>query len=45
MLLSTQVTMHAAHRLYESSGFVRSADRDFSRAGRDFLAYEIDLTN
>lgn len=40
MLLWTQATMHAAHRLYESSGFIRVPKRDFSRAGRDFKVYE-----
>lgn len=40
MVLATQATMGAAHRLYESSGFVRTPERDFSRAGRNFLVYE-----
>lgn len=40
MLLWTQPTMHAAHRLYASSGFIRAPGRDFSRAGRDFKVYE-----
>lgn len=43
MLLATQGTMDSAHRLYETSGFVRMPERDFSRAGRDFWAYRIDL--
>ena len=40
MVLWTQGTMHAAHHLYESSGFIRAPDRDFCRAGRDFRVYE-----
>lgn len=43
MLLWTQATMHAAQRLYESSGFSRVPSRDFSRAGRDFKMYEKQL--
>lgn len=44
MLLATQPTMHAAHRLYESTGFVRAPDRDFHRSDREFWAYEIVLS-
>ena len=43
MILSTQATMHAAHCLYESSGFIRVPGRDFCRAGRDFRVYEKEL--
>ena len=43
MLLWTQPTMYAAHRLYESSGFIRTPGRDFVRAGRDFKVYENEL--
>ena len=44
MLLSTQATMLAAQGLYESSGFIRAPERDFNRGGRDFWAYEQDLS-
>lgn len=40
MLLGTQATMQAAHRLYESSGFVRTPDRDFTRNDKIFWVYE-----
>ncbi|MCZ9344350.1 GNAT family N-acetyltransferase, partial [Streptomyces sp. TRM76130] len=29
LILSTQETMHAAHRLYERLGFVRTPERDW----------------
>ncbi len=45
MLLWTQLTMQAAHGLYESSGFIRVPDRDFSRGGRGFWVYEKRLTH
>ncbi len=44
MLLSTQLSMQAAHHLYELSGFIRAPDRNFSRGGRDFWAYEKQLS-
>lgn len=43
IVLWTQPTMHAAHRLYEASGFVRAPSRDAEIAGltgREFLVYE-----
>lgn len=40
IVLSTQPTMHAAHRLYERFGFVREPARDWVRTnGRPMLAY------
>ena len=44
MLLSTQLSMRGAHQLYEMSGFIRVPDRDCSRGGRDFWAYEKQLS-
>lgn len=40
MLLWTQPTMTAAHRLYEREGFERVPALDFERSGRAFLVYE-----
>ena len=40
LVLSTQDSMHAAHSLYERAGFTRIPERDWQRAGRQFLAYE-----
>jgi len=39
MVLWTQPTMHAAHRLYERAGFVRAKERDMERHGRAMLVY------
>jgi len=42
MVLSSSVTMHAAHRLYERLGFTRLPDRDWSPvAGVQLVAYEL----
>lgn len=43
MVLSTQPPMHAAQRLYEALGFVRTPARDWQRGGKRFLTYEIVL--
>ena len=43
MLLWTQPTMTAAHRLYEREGFERVPSLDFERSGRAFLVYERSL--
>lgn len=42
MVLSTQPTMRAAHRLYERLGYRRDATRDWSmtETGRTYLVYE-----
>lgn len=40
MVISTEPVMHAAHALYESMGFARGADRDWSpEPGVDLLVY------
>ncbi|MFG2954413.1 GNAT family N-acetyltransferase [Streptomyces sp. NPDC048291] len=47
VVLSTQRTMHAAHRIYERLGFVRTPDRDWSplpeHADVTLLTYELTL--
>lgn len=44
VVLSTTATMTAAHRLYESMGFVRTPDRDWSPAPAvDLLVYRLEL--
>jgi len=41
LVLSTQPSMQAAHRLYERLGFLRQPSRDWvTTAGRDMLVYE-----
>jgi ribosomal protein S18 acetylase RimI-like enzyme len=45
MVLSTQPTMRAAHRVYELAGYSRNPTRDWRRPdGRGFLVYEKRLT-
>jgi len=44
MVLWTQPTMRAAHRLYSKAGFVRDHDRDFELSGREFLVFQRPLT-
>ena len=43
MVLWTQPSMHSAQRLYLQEGFVRVPDRDWQRAGRDFLVFQARL--
>lgn len=43
VVLSTQPTMRAAHRLYERLGYRRNAVRDWQARARQFLAYEKSL--
>ena len=44
MVLSTDVRMAAAHRLYERLGFTRLPERDWSPLpGVDLLVYALDL--
>jgi ribosomal protein S18 acetylase RimI-like enzyme len=44
LVLSTQKTMTAAHRLYERLGFVRHPERDWQTpTGRTMLVYEVGL--
>lgn len=40
LALSTQPTMHAAHRLYESFGFSRDPERDWEVQGRPFMVFQ-----
>lgn len=44
LALSTQPGMHAAHRIYERMGFVRTPDRDWSPLpGVDLITYRLEL--
>jgi ribosomal protein S18 acetylase RimI-like enzyme len=44
LALSTQPSMHAAHRIYERLGFVRTPERDWSPIpGVDLITYRLDL--
>jgi GNAT superfamily N-acetyltransferase len=43
LLLWSQPTMLAAHRLYQSLGFSRAPERDFTQRGRSFLFYQLEL--
>jgi GNAT superfamily N-acetyltransferase len=43
MILWTQPTMAAAHRLYEKTGFLRRYDKDFRNNDREFWFYEKEL--
>ena len=42
-VLSTQVTMKDAHRVYEGLGYRRDSDRDWVRADRSFIVYRKSL--
>ena len=45
LVLSTQPTMHAAHRIYERAGFVRQPHRDWSPIpGTSLVVYALELT-
>ncbi len=41
LVLSTQESMHAAHAVYSGAGFERTPDRDWTRAGRNFLTFRL----
>ena len=43
LILWTQLTMRAAQRLYEATGFIHV--EDFKRNGRDFRLYELKIGN
>lgn len=44
MVISSEPTMHAAHRLYQRMGFTRAAERDWApEQGVELLAYVKDL--
>jgi ribosomal protein S18 acetylase RimI-like enzyme len=43
VLLWSQPTMLAAHRLYDTLGFRRVPERDFTQRGRAFLFYQLEL--
>ena len=43
MVLWTQPSMHSAQRLYLQAGFVRAPERDWQRAGREFLVFQARL--
>ncbi len=46
VVLSTQPTMAAAHRIYEAVGFRRTPEKDWSPIpGVDLLAFRLDLTS
>ncbi|KPA33418.1 FR47-like protein [Leptospira interrogans] len=40
VVLSTQSTMKAAHKLYEKLGYLRNPSRDWIRNNRQFWVYE-----
>jgi GNAT superfamily N-acetyltransferase len=45
LVLSTQPTMHSAHRIYERAGFVRQPHRDWSPVpGTSLVVYALELT-
>jgi ribosomal protein S18 acetylase RimI-like enzyme len=45
IVMSTQPTMHAAQHIYETAGFVRMPERDWSPVpGVDLIGYGLELT-
>lgn len=43
VVLSTEPLMHAAHRLYQRRGYVRTPERDRWEGTAELLAYRLDL--
>lgn len=45
IILSTQVPMRSAQRIYEAAGFARVPARDWTLTGRQFLVYGLEVPN
>ena len=43
VVLSTEASMHAAHRLYRRRGYRRAPERDWTYDGALYLVYRVDL--
>jgi ribosomal protein S18 acetylase RimI-like enzyme len=43
VVLSTEATMHAAHRLYRRRGYRRQPERDWAGTRTTYLVYRVDL--